>query len=107
MEVKKTPLIDLLRGVPEDARHALADRHIPYGRFCHEAADEIDRLRGRVAKLEKETQFLRGAHARCRIELDLAESLLDPNYETTAMDEEYRTSLHDRIQAMVARAGVD
>jgi chromosome segregation ATPase len=82
-----------------------------------EAADEITRLRDRVAKLvkdrtrlrarvaemEKEAQFLRGAHARCRIELDLAERLLDPSYETTAMDEEYRTQLHDDIQSMVIR----
>jgi hypothetical protein len=53
--------------------------------------------------MEKEVQSLRGAHARCRIELDLAKSLLDPSYETTATDEEYRTQLHDNIQSMVRR----
>jgi hypothetical protein len=46
----KTPLLDLLRDVPEDARaeyehsqfhHSL----IPYGRLCSEAAAEIGQLR--------------------------------------------------------------
>ena len=42
-------LRDLLRSVPADAhaeyRHdVFSSQHIPYGRLCYEAADEIDRL---------------------------------------------------------------
>lgn len=46
----KVPLVEQLRRVPKDARHVICDTSkdfaestsIPYGRMCHEAADEID-----------------------------------------------------------------
>lgn len=43
----KTPLIDLLRKVPKDGRHMYDEspvmaHNIPYGRLCHEAADELE-----------------------------------------------------------------
>lgn len=46
---QQTPLIDLLRRVPHDARatyehDATSHSMIPYGRLCHEAAKEIERL---------------------------------------------------------------
>ncbi len=46
----ETPLLDLLRSVPPDAtatyEHSWASHsHIPYGRHCRAAADEIERLR--------------------------------------------------------------
>lgn len=48
-EAAKTPLLDLLSGVPEEARaeHKESEFHshyIPYGRLCKEAHDEIKRL---------------------------------------------------------------
>lgn len=56
---KQTPLIDLLRRVPPDARGEYAHSEIehsfiPYGRLCCEAADEIERLQARVAELERD-----------------------------------------------------
>ncbi len=52
----KTPLIDLLKSVPADARatyehHPTAHSNIPYGRLCNEAAAEIERLRAENAEL--------------------------------------------------------
>ena len=46
----KTPLLELLRGVPQDARavyehHSTSHQFIPYGRLCREAADILDALR--------------------------------------------------------------
>lgn len=46
----QTPLIDLLRGVPKDGRDMYEHdtthhQNVPYGRLCHEAADEIESLR--------------------------------------------------------------
>ena len=49
-DAKQTPLIDLLRGVPESAR-ALREvnehqhQNVPYGRLMNEAADEIEALK--------------------------------------------------------------
>jgi hypothetical protein len=45
----KTPLVDLLRGVPKDGRvmyerNPMEHQNIPYGPMCHDAADEIERL---------------------------------------------------------------
>ena len=60
----KTPLLDLLRDVPKDARgswptqwsddgretgHAMT----PYGRLCHEAADQLKDLKAENARLRK------------------------------------------------------
>ena len=54
----KTPLLDLLSGVPEDARaeHKVSEFHshyIPYGRLCKEAHDEIKRLTAELDELRK------------------------------------------------------
>lgn len=48
--LKQTPLVDLLRGVPKDGRvmyewNAGAHQNIPYGSMCHDAANEIERIR--------------------------------------------------------------
>lgn len=56
-EAKQTPLIELLRGVPESARalreiNEYEHQNVPYGRLMNEAADEIERLTARVAELE-------------------------------------------------------
>lgn len=50
----QTPLTELLRSVPRDARLALDDgpystTYHPVGDLCHTAADEIDRLRATPA----------------------------------------------------------
>ena len=57
MGAQQTPLTDLLRSVPEDAcanyRHnKFLSQHIPYGRMCQEAADEIERLRAENERLK-------------------------------------------------------
>lgn len=55
----QTPLIDLLRSVPSDARQMIErgpchHQNIPYGRLCTEAADAIERLeRDRDALAER------------------------------------------------------
>lgn len=56
-DAKQTPLIELLRNVPESARalHEISEyehQNVPYGRLMNDAADEIERLRARVAELE-------------------------------------------------------
>lgn len=57
------PLRELLRHVPKDHRlwieyeDATGHRHIPVGRLCHDAADEIDRLRERITKAEEAMMF--------------------------------------------------
>jgi hypothetical protein len=45
----QTPLLDLLRGVPPDGvhsyeHHATHHQNVPYGRLCHEAVAEAERL---------------------------------------------------------------
>ena len=57
-EAAKTPLLDLLSGVPEEARaeHKESEFHshyIPYGRLCKEAHDEIKRLTAELDELRK------------------------------------------------------
>ena len=49
-EAMQTPILDLLRDVPEDARQvyehdSMHSQNIPFGRLAAEAADEIERLR--------------------------------------------------------------
>lgn len=57
---KAVPLTELLRKVPAGARHfeedadGYATTHHPVGRMCHEAADEIERLRAQVAALQED-----------------------------------------------------
>ena len=51
----KTPLIELLLAVPADARtsYKLSKTHysfIPVGHYCHEAAEEIERLSAGLLK---------------------------------------------------------
>lgn len=70
MSAKQTPLTDLLREVPRNAvanyEHSLTESsHIPYGRLCHSAFEEITRLRAELAEARKEEQV---AH---RLALDL------------------------------------
>jgi hypothetical protein len=48
-DAKAVSLLELLRGVPKDARlitdHGPFETSVqPVGRYCHEAADEIERL---------------------------------------------------------------
>ena len=60
-EAAETPLVEQLRSVPKDARQILCDtskdfaesRNIPYGRMCHEAADQIEALRAALAEAPK------------------------------------------------------
>jgi hypothetical protein len=56
-EPKQTPLLDLLRGVPQDGRHIYEhepthSQSIPYGRLCHEAAAALAARDERVRELE-------------------------------------------------------
>lgn len=56
-EACATPLLELLRSVPIESCqmieiHATEHRNIPYGRLCHEAADEIERLQAARASSE-------------------------------------------------------
>ena len=61
IEAKQTPLVDLLRGIPKDARwvhdeydaegRSVSTQFVPVGRMMHEAADEIDRLRAAIPKV--------------------------------------------------------
>lgn len=51
-EAKRTPLLDLLRGIPTDARmtyehHPTHHQMIPVGRLAHEAAARIAELEGK------------------------------------------------------------
>lgn len=60
---KKTPLVDLLRGVPKDGRvmyevSSTEHHNIPYGPMCHEAADEIERLRNCIRGLTDQNAAL-------------------------------------------------
>jgi hypothetical protein len=82
VEAKKTPLIDLLREVPANARHALADHHIPYGRLCQEAADEIDHLRARVEELKKERASLNSKVKRLKARVEKLERFWTPVTES-------------------------
>lgn len=69
----KTPLLDLLRSVPADARvsyeHSPTDYSmIPAGRLCAEAADEIERLRayGEACALAERERCI----AMCRVVME-------------------------------------
>jgi hypothetical protein len=67
-EAKAAPLLDLLRGVPEDGRleysHGrTAHSFIPVGRYCREAATDIEALRQRVADLEQLLSVLERQYA--------------------------------------------
>lgn len=54
----QTPLLDLLRAVPRDARatyehHSTSHSFFPYGRYAHEAADRIVALEAECARLRR------------------------------------------------------
>ena len=60
----KTSLLELLRGVPQDARavyehHSTSHQFIPYGRLCHEAADILDAMRWRDCESDPSSADLR------------------------------------------------
>ena len=66
MRCYQAPLLDLLRSVPIDgwATHengegvTLSYHMMPYGHYCHEAADEIERLREELlAALKNEAHY--------------------------------------------------
>ena len=62
-DAMQTPLIELMRRVPQDARgvyehHSTSHSFIPYGRYCHEAADIIATQQARMAELEAERDHL-------------------------------------------------
>lgn len=64
-EAKQTPILDLLRDVPADARQvyehdSMHSQNIPFGRLAAEAADEIARLRAEVAGLREEVKEISG-----------------------------------------------
>lgn len=55
---EKTPLLDLLRAVPREARtwfehSSTGHTHIPYGRLCHEAADLLDALESQESRIRR------------------------------------------------------
>ena len=50
----KTPLIDLLANVPEDAQAWHGNHHIPYGRLCKEANDTLEQAQAEVDRLSKQ-----------------------------------------------------
>jgi len=62
----KTPLIDLLKAIPADARmtyehHSTHHSMIPVGRLASEAVDEITSLRQQVAELDARLSAYREA----------------------------------------------
>ena len=59
----QTPIIDLLRDIPADARmvyevNPTHHQSIPVGVLAHQAADEIDRLRGLLCKCNMRTRMV-------------------------------------------------
>lgn len=55
----EVPLLELLRGVPKDARawyehNSTSHSHIPYGHLCHKAADMIEQLEREADDLDLE-----------------------------------------------------
>jgi hypothetical protein len=67
----KTPLIDLLKAIPADARmtyehHSTHHSMIPVGRLSAEAVDEITTLRQQVAELDARVSAYREALERLR-----------------------------------------
>ena len=53
-QAAETPLLDLLRGVPEDGRawyehDSTNHQNVPYGRLCKRAADALEQAQGKVA----------------------------------------------------------
>lgn len=72
-KARQTPLIDLLRSVPSDARQMIErgpchHQNIPYGRLCTEAADAIERLE---RELDESSSSHRAEYLmRCELERD-------------------------------------
>jgi len=55
---REVPLVELLESVPRNGRvmieiDPMHHRNIPYGRFCHEAAQEIRSLRQQLEQARK------------------------------------------------------
>jgi len=62
MNEMKTPLIDLLRGIPANARLEWEDsptswHQAPVGRYCKEAAAELSRLRAENERLKSRLEM--------------------------------------------------
>jgi len=83
----KAPILDLLRSTPIDGRATyeegegvdLVFHMIPYGHHCHEAADEIDRLRDREGQLFTHV----GVDAFWRVWNEIGEPHVHGVYEST------------------------
>jgi hypothetical protein len=63
-DAKQVPFIELLRWVPADARlsyehHPTSHSMFPVGRYCNEAADEIESLRTQLVVKDAEIARLR------------------------------------------------
>lgn len=61
---QETPFIELLRGVETDAVGSYEMRdggfhHVPFGRYCHQAADRIADLEARLAAAEADAERYR------------------------------------------------
>ena len=60
---KQTPILDLLRDIPADAHmvyevNPTHHQSIPVGVLAHQAADEIERLRGLLCKCNMRTRMV-------------------------------------------------
>ena len=67
---------------------------------CIAAADEIDRLRARIAELERAQQFEIGQRARLEIELGMIRQIVDGDQD--CYNDDYWTSMHDAVRKLVS-----
>ena len=87
----KTPLIDLLRKVPKDGRHMYDEspvmaHNIPYGRLCHEAADELEawnrrELSGNSEQVEPVVDHIEDVRGRSMADAAVGPCDCDPHIE--------------------------
>ena len=87
----KTPLIDLLRKVPKDGRHMYEHnpthhQNIPYGRLCHEAADELEawnrrELSGNSEQVEPVVDHIEDVRGRSMADAAVGKCDCDPHIE--------------------------
>jgi hypothetical protein len=84
-EVAQTPLVDLLRAIPADARleHEQPGPSyllIPVGKHSHEAADTIDALRAEVDSAEMELAVLRKSNKEACREVERLRQAFDSEH---------------------------